>query len=84
MVGPVSLDRYYEFQRPDRSAYLQAVLRLVKPMDQSYKIAWSVFDRERAPRLGSARENACLGINSHLGGRLSAPRKELAEAGALK
>jgi hypothetical protein len=82
VVGPVPLDRYYEFQRPDRRAYLEAVLRLVKPMDQSYKIAWSVLDRKRAPRLGSAHENACLGINSHLGGRQSAPRRELAEAGA--
>jgi Type VI secretion, TssG/PASTA domain len=68
-VGPLTLEQYYEFQQPEKQRYLEMVLRLVIPMDQQYELAWSVLDAERAPRLGSAPENSCLGINSYLGTR---------------
>ncbi len=73
VLGPVTLEKYYEFQRSERRQYLDAVLCLVAPMHQQYAIAWSVLDARRAPRLGIEADNARLGINSHMGRRATVP-----------
>ena len=66
-MGPVSLDTYFEFQEGDKRKLLDSVLGLLATCYQRHALAWDVEDRARAPRLGHARQNGILGINSHLG-----------------
>lgn len=69
--GPVDLATYERFTAdPEGAALLAQTLRLVMPCTTPYEIVWAVLDKERAPRLGVAEENARLGINTHLGGSL--------------
>jgi type VI secretion system (T6SS) VasB/ImpH family protein len=67
VIGPVSLDTYYAFQEPDKKALLDWVLYLIAPCHQKYRVAWSLEDRARAPRLGVEARNSRLGLNSYLG-----------------
>jgi hypothetical protein len=66
-IGPVPLERYYEFQRSDGRARLSRVLDLAMSCHRQCRVSWSVLDASRPPRLGFEEENARLGINSHLG-----------------
>ena len=67
LIGPVPLDRYYEFQEGERKALLEAVLYLMVPFHQRYTVRWSMADRARAPRLGEESRNSRLGLNSYMG-----------------
>lgn len=69
VLGPVTLDTYFEFQQEPKSKLLDSVLGLVATCYQKHTIAWDVEDRARAPRLSHAKQNSILGINSHLGAR---------------
>ncbi len=69
VLGPVTLDTYYEFQQEPKAKLLESVLGMIATCYQKHTIAWDVEDRGRAPRLGKARQNGILGINSHLGER---------------
>jgi hypothetical protein len=67
VLGPVSLQTYYEFQKKEKRDLLDSVLGLVTSCYQRHVVSWVVEDVERTPRLGHARRNAVLGINAHLG-----------------
>jgi hypothetical protein len=67
ILGPVSLQCYYEFQQSDRRGLLNRLLSLLMPLHQKYFVRWFVQDPTMPPRLGLERENSRLGINSHLG-----------------
>jgi predicted component of type VI protein secretion system len=67
VLGPVSLDTYYAFQEDERKALLDAVLYLIAPCHQRYRVAWSIGDRAKAPALGVEERNSRLGLNSYLG-----------------
>ena len=67
VIGPVTLEQYYAFQQPDRKYLLDAVLYLLAPCHQRYVVAWSVEDRNKAPRLGIEQQNSRLGLNAYLG-----------------
>lgn len=67
VLGPVPLETYYEFRQENRRKLLDAVVGLVATCYQRHTIAWEVEDRTRAPRLGHAKQNGILGINTHLG-----------------
>lgn len=69
VLGPVTLDTYFEFQEEPKRKLLESVLGLVATCYQKHTIAWDVKDRTRAPRLNFAKQNSILGINSHLGER---------------
>lgn len=73
VIGPVPLQTYYLFQEEEHSRLLAAALHLCMPCYQEHCVSWSVLDPARAPRLGFEKENARLGINSHLGSGISAP-----------
>ena len=73
VIGPVPLQTYYEFQKEDHARLLAAALNLCLPCYQKNCVTWSVLDPTRAPRLGFEKENARLGINSHLGSGISVP-----------
>jgi hypothetical protein len=66
-LGPVSLETYYAFQKDDKKALLDAVMYLICPCHQRYRVAWSVQDRAKPPRLGIEVDNGRLGVNTHLG-----------------
>ena len=67
-VGPVGLSNYRHWAETLEGQHLvQQTFRLMMPYDQAYTIAWLVGDRTCAPRLGTEKDNAILGINSHLG-----------------
>jgi hypothetical protein len=66
-LGPLTLARYGELQRPESQLRLAAVLDLCMPLHQPWRVSYEVLDRRRAPRLGLAESNACLGVNSYLG-----------------
>jgi predicted component of type VI protein secretion system len=67
VLGLVPLSAYYEFQEEQKHQLLEAVLSLVTNCYQKHAIAWAVEDPRIALRLGHARQNAKLGINSYLG-----------------
>ena len=67
VIGPVSLETYYRFQRPEERDQIEELLDLCAPLDRGRRVSWLVLDPQRAPRLGVEGENARLGINSHLG-----------------
>jgi predicted component of type VI protein secretion system len=67
LVGPVSLDTYYSYQRSEKKRLITSVLGLCTSCQRRCWISWLVGDRNKAPRLGLEQENARLGINSHLG-----------------
>ena len=66
-LGPLTLERYDELQRPESRRRLEAVLNLCMPLYQAWTVSFEVFDRRLAPRLGIAAANARLGVNSYLG-----------------
>jgi len=68
VIGPVSLETYDRFQRPEERGQIEGLLGLCAPLDRGRRVSWLVLDPQRAPRLGVESENARLGINSHLGG----------------
>ena len=72
VVGPVTLEQYYAHEHGDRRALLSRVLDLSMSCHRDCRVAWSVLDAARPPRLGFEAENARLGINSHLGALLAA------------
>lgn len=76
MIGPVPLQTYYLFQEEEHSRLLAAALHLCMPCYQKHRVSWSVLDPARAPRLGFEKENARLGINSHLGRGIRAPETD--------
>ena len=76
VLGPVTLDTYYEFELEENRRCVDGLLdlcmachqrRTVGLDDVRQRISWIVLDPEKAPRLGMARDNAVLGINSYLG-----------------
>src|SRR5215469_16046202 len=67
VIGPVSLDTYYRFQKPEGTQLLRQLMRLVMPCDSRYAIFWVVANPAKSPRLGISEENSVLGINSYLG-----------------
>lgn len=67
VIGPVPLDTYYAFQEEGRKGLLDAVLYLIAPCHQRYRVAWSIEDRAKAPALGIEERNSRLGLNSYLG-----------------
>jgi hypothetical protein len=67
VIGPVTLAQYYDHQRGERRALLSRVLDLSVSCHRRCRVAWTVLDASRPPRLGCETENARLGINSHLG-----------------
>jgi len=67
VLGPVSLDTWYDFQTDEARGRLDQVLDLCASSYQDVRIRWFVRDAERAPRLGYEQQNARLGVNSHLG-----------------
>jgi len=72
VLGPVTLDHYFEFQERRQAALLRQVLELVLPFHlagegESLWIRWQVGDPASCPWLGLARKNSVLGVNSHLG-----------------
>jgi hypothetical protein len=76
VLGPVSLDQYYEFTEKQPSL-LKQVLNLALPFhladeEDSLWIRWQVGDSRLRPRLGAAEKNCKLGINSHLGALMPA------------
>ncbi len=80
--GPVTLATYEHYTAdPEAVALLKRTLRMVMPCTTSYDLNWSVLDKERAPRLGVAEENARLGINTHLGGSLGGGSAEMPDCG---
>ena len=85
VLGMVSLERYYEFQEQERYRLLRAVLGLVANCYQKHGIAWAVGDPKMTPRLGHARQNTILGINSYLGssGQSGSGEPELIFQGSL-
>jgi predicted component of type VI protein secretion system len=66
-LGPLTLARYTELQRPESQRRLEAVLKLTLPLHQAWTVSYEVLDRARAPRLGIAEANARLAVNSYLG-----------------
>lgn len=74
VVGPISLDEYYQYQEPEKKRLVTALLDLCMPCQRKCWVSWLVEDQAKAPRLGLESENARLGINSHLG------RPELVQA----
>lgn len=66
-VGPISIDAYYTYQRPEKKRLITSVLNLCMSCERRCWISWLVGDRQKAPRLGFEQENTRLGINSHLG-----------------
>ena len=80
-LGPVPLATYERFtESPEGAALLARTLALVMPCSVQYDLAWAVLDRTRAPRLGLAEHNARLGINTHMGGALTAETRTKPEA----
>lgn len=70
-LGPVPLEIYERFAESEEGAgLLRRVLHLLMPCSTLYEVTWSVQDRNQAPRLGIAGQNARLGINTHMGGKL--------------
>jgi hypothetical protein len=69
IIGSVDLNTYCSFQEEAGRELLRQTLRLVVPCYGHYSVSWVVGDPANAPRLGTPRENAVLGINSHLGFR---------------
>ncbi len=67
VIGPVPLDTFYAFQQEDKKSLLDAVVYLIAPCHQRYRVAWSIEDRAKAPRLGVEERNSRLGLNSYLG-----------------
>ena len=67
VIGPVPLDTYYAFQEEGRKGLLDAVLYLIAPCHQRYRVAWSIEDRAKAPALGIEERNSRLGLNSMFG-----------------
>jgi hypothetical protein len=74
VVGPISLDAYYEYQQREKKRLVTSVLNLCMSCQRKLRLTWLVEDVNKAPRLGFEVENARLGINSHLG------RPELVQA----
>jgi hypothetical protein len=66
-LGPITLGRYDELQRPESQRRLAAALRLSVPLGQQWSISYEVLDRRRAPRLGIPEANARLAVNTYLG-----------------
>ena len=66
-VGPVSLETYGAYQNEQGIRLFTAVLKLCMSSLRESRISWRVMDPELAPRLGFEKQNARLGINSHLG-----------------
>jgi hypothetical protein len=74
VVGPISLDAYYDYQQREKKRLVTSVLNLCMSCQRKLRVTWLVEDPSKAPRLGFEVENARLGINSHLG------RPELVQA----
>jgi hypothetical protein len=68
VIGPVPLETYRRFEDEAERRQLSELLDLCRPLQQRYQVAWLVLDRDQAPRLGFEEHNACLGVNSYLGG----------------
>ena len=66
-LGPVSLDRYREFQTQQGQQLLQKTTDLVMSAYQPFALVWHVEDERQAPRLGNSVRNSRLGLNFHLG-----------------
>ena len=80
-LGPVPLAIYERFtETAEGAALLARTLKLVMPCSRRYEITWTVEDRTQAPRLGLAAQNARLGINTHMGGKLSVAAEPVALA----
>ena len=80
-LGPVPLATYERYtENAEGAALLARTLKLVMPCSRSYEITWAVEDRTQAPRLGMAAQNARLGINTHMGGKLSGAAEPIAIA----
>jgi hypothetical protein len=67
IMGPISLEDYYHYQRREKKRLITLVLNLCMSCQRKARVTWLVEDQARAPRLGFEVENARLGINSHLG-----------------
>jgi predicted component of type VI protein secretion system len=67
IIGPVDLESYYKFGEPEGNVLLQQTLRLVMPSYSRWSVAWVVLDPTQYPRLGVARQNSLLGLNTYLG-----------------
>jgi len=67
VVGPISLDAYYKYQRAENKRVVTSLLELCMSCQRKCWVSWLVEDPAKAPRLGFEAENARLGINSHLG-----------------
>lgn len=81
VLGLVPLATYYDFQEEQKHQLLKAVIGLVTNCYQRHAVAWKVEDPKSAMRLGHARQNAILGINSYLGSSIpAAPVEELETA----
>jgi Type VI secretion, TssG len=66
-VGPISLEKYYAFQQPEKKRLVTRVLDLCSSCQRQCCISWLVSDPDKAPQLGLEIANSRLGINSHLG-----------------
>ncbi len=67
-IGPVALEVYEFFAETKQgAALLRRVLELLRPISPGYDVHWSVEDRTQPPRLGIAKANSRLGLNTHLG-----------------
>lgn len=75
VLGPVSLNTYYSFQRPAGSQLLHLTLNLVMTCYERYSVSWVVLDSSQPPRLGIEVKNSRLGVNSYLGGPAKAQPK---------
>jgi hypothetical protein len=69
VLGPLTLETYYKFQEAANRRILSSVFNLCVPSSRPYTWSWLVFDPQCAPKLGDEKQNARLGINSHLGAR---------------
>lgn len=68
VIGPVPLETYRRFEQEAERQQLSRLLDLCAPLQQRYQVEWLVLDPDQAPRLGFEEHNACLGVNSYLGG----------------
>jgi hypothetical protein len=73
VIGPVPLKTYRQFEHEEEKRQLEELLGLCIPLQRRYRVEWQVLDRDRAPHLGVEEYNACLGVNSYLGGELNSP-----------
>jgi len=82
VFGPVTLAQYRRHQTEEMKRRLDLVFNLVLPCHLARLVKWIVGDPAFTPRLATEEENAVLGINMHLGKRLSRPEVNGLEAAA--